>query len=193
MSRTITVKPIRRNRLYLDAVVLVHYTITKINRTFSRKTKELLSKIESGEYEGVVSLLALMECTKVIRHLEASINSNCNPRDWKKRMSALVAALLQFKNVRIVEGSPTNRSYSPKIKDLLYGAISWQAYDIMDKYPGRCKQTPRGYKHDGLSACDCLHICIAKAMGCQSIATFDRDFDESRKEIKPFFIQDRIF
>jgi predicted nucleic acid-binding protein len=195
MSKPIVSVSESKLRLYLDAEILVHYVLRKIDRSKARKCQKLLSTIQKGDYEGVVSLLALMECTKVVRELAAEMMI-CRPSDWKEMIGKSVKALMEINNLTFVEGSPEERVASAKIKDLLYGNLSWQAYAIIEKYSGKCVPNPSdrtSAKHDGLSPCDCLHICIAKAMDCDQMATFDRDFKESKAEITPYFVQDNVY
>jgi predicted nucleic acid-binding protein len=34
-----------------------------------------------------------------------------------------------------------------------------------------------------------MHLAIAKEAGCTKLATFDRDFDETRAELQPILLQ----
>jgi predicted nucleic acid-binding protein len=49
------------------------------------------------------------------------------------------------------------------------------------------------YKHKGVGCVDCLHIALAKRIGCDMIATFDRGFEETKGEIEAFIIQDNVW
>jgi predicted nucleic acid-binding protein len=189
-----TVLPVS-NRLYIDSTVLVYHEFKNFKPTFSQRSEELLSKIERGKYEGIVSILSIMELVKSIRGLLTECN-NCDKNAWREATRSAIEAIYKIKNIQIIEGDPTERKTSSQIEDLLYSTFIWKGFEILNKYPGKpgkSKSINHDFEHDGLSPVDTLHITLAQKMSCSKIATFDHDFKESRGEIMPLMLQEDIY
>lgn len=179
-----------QERLYIDTQVFVYYFITKEKPEFSLIAKRFLQKIEDGKYEGVVSLLTLMELTKTVRSLSVQLMSEYDPQTWKERMSEAYKVINSIKNIKIVEGNPDERVGTALIKGILYSEIVKEAHGILEKYTGKVYDSRQeGLIHSGINCVDGLHIVLARKTGCYKIATFDNGFLETTSEIVPLLLQ----
>jgi len=179
-------------RLYIDSNVLIFYYITKFDVRFSTICREFLKKVESGKYEGVVSLLGLMELVKQIRELLVK-SGTYDPSDWQASIRKAIEGIYSIKNVKIVEGSQNERRPFGMVSELSHSEIAWESFDIITKYHGKIKEGKNGLEHDGIHPVDALHVALAKRMGCTMIATFDRDFRETAPEVQSLLLQDDAF
>lgn len=180
--------------MYLDTQIFVYYSLTRYVPRFSQIAKSFLQKIEKGKYEGVVSMLAIMELIKVIRSVCVQEMGEYDSKIWKDRISRVITAILKMKNIKLVEGSPEERVGIALIKDLLHSEIVWEGYEIIDRHPGSVQKISRTkFRHKGLSCVDSLHLVLAKKVGCRRIATFDKGFEESRDVLEPVILQKDIW
>ena len=179
-------------RVYVDSTVLVFNFITQFDPRFSRAAKEFLKRVESGKYEGIISLFVLMELAKQIRELMVKANV-CRPQDWQDSIKIAIEAIYKMQNMKIVEGNSAERKSLTTALSLLHSEIAWDSFDIMSKYHGSTKQKNGELEHDGIHPVDALHIALAKRMGCALIATLDHDFRETDHEIKSLLLQTDVF
>lgn len=179
-------------RVYVDTSVLVFFFITTFNTAFSRKSKDFLSKVESGEYEGTISLFALMELIKQIRELLVKADV-CMKADWEQAIKQAFQAIYSMQNIKIIEGTVVEKDETDSITLLTHSEIAWDSFNIMNKYCGTVKVNNGGFCHDGIHPVDAVHIALAKRMGCTAIATFDRDFRETDDVVKSLFLLDDLF
>lgn len=114
-------------RLYLDTQIFVYYSLTRYHSKFSQIAKRFLEKIQKGKYEGVVSILTVMELVKAIRSICVEVLGEYDPKTWKKRIGKMVEAIIKMKNIKLIEGDPTERVGLSLIKDLLYSEIMFIA------------------------------------------------------------------
>ena len=56
-------------RIYIDANVLVYYFYSKYRQDFSRNATDLLNKVVTKKFEGIISNLTIMELIKSLREL----------------------------------------------------------------------------------------------------------------------------
>jgi predicted nucleic acid-binding protein len=179
-------------RIYVDSSVLVYFFISNLDPKFSKKSKDFLERVESGKYEGTISLFALMELVKQLRELLVRANI-CSPADWDVSIKKALEKIYKMPNIKIVEGTLAERKQSLTPFSLSHSEIAWDSFDIMNKYQGSVKIKSGNYEHDGLHPIDAVHVTLAKRMGCVMIATFDRDFKETNGEITPLLLQDDTF
>lgn len=173
------------NRIYLDSGVLIKwlygdsYTIPAAQR--------FLKEVSSGKYEGIISLLAVKEFIKFIRHLSVTNGEN-NPQKWLDKEKNLLASVWKLKGVKIIEGKSEEHVVTGT--NLAFADVSMEALSLMRKYGGSAKRNPQTNKmeHDGLHPMDALHLAVAKGMGCSKIATFDNDFNETKSELEPVYL-----
>jgi predicted nucleic acid-binding protein len=152
--------------------------------------KRFLQRVQDGKYEGVVSLLTLMELTKNVRSLCVKLLGEYDSRSWNERMAEAYKVINSIKNIKIIEGNPDERVGTALIKDILYSDIVKEAHSILAKYSGKVYDDPeKGFIHSGLNCVDGLHIILAKRTGCYKIATFDNGFLETASEIVPLLLQ----
>jgi predicted nucleic acid-binding protein len=179
-------------RIYVDSCVLVFHFITRFEPRYSAKCKELLEKVESGKYEAMISLFALMELVKQIRELLVKQNV-FDHGEWQESVKEAVEAIFRMKNVKIVEGNPDERKAIATDSGLSHSAIAWDSFDIINKYQGSVKRRKNEFEHDGIHPVDAVHISLARKMGCSMIATLDRDFREADSEVKSLLLQEDIY
>lgn len=180
-------------RLYLDTNIFVHCGLIHLNKDKARRSKKLLKQISEGKYQGIVSLLCLTELCEVIRGLSVEALGVYSPKDWKEMIKETMKFIFGTPNVKIIENNPNERVGTSMIKDLLYCSVAEEAYRLIEKYEGKTAEERGEFKHKGPGCVDCLHIALAKRINCDKIATFDRDFEMTKKEIEPFIIQDKIW
>lgn len=179
-------------RVYIDSCVLIFYYITKFDANKSETCRNFLKSVESGKYEGVVSLFGLMELVKQIRELMVK-TGNCNPQDWQESVKKAVEGIYSIKNVKIVEGSPSEKKTLAGVSELSHSDIAWEGFDIINKYPGKVRLSKNEIVHDGIHPVDAVHVSLAKRMGCEMIATLDRDFRETTPEVQSLLLQEDVF
>ena len=180
-------------RLYLDANIFVHCGLKRLDEDKARRSKKLLKQIAEGKYEGVASLLCLTEICEVIRGLAVEVFNIHSAKDWREMIEETVRFVFQNKNIKIIENNPNERIGTARIKDLLYYSIAEEAHKLIKNYEGKTVKEQDGFRHKGVGCIDCFHLALAKRIGCDMIATFDRDFEETKGEIEPFIVQDRIW
>jgi predicted nucleic acid-binding protein len=157
---------------------------------FSDIAKRFLKKIEEGKYEGVVSLLTLMELTKAVRSLCVELMSEYDPENWKQFIAKVYEVINSFKNIKIVEGNPSERVGISMIRDILYSEIVKEAHNILSRHNGKVFVNEKGkLTHSGINCVDSLHIILARKTGCGRIATFDNGFVETKSEMIPLMLQ----
>jgi predicted nucleic acid-binding protein len=179
-------------KIYVDSSVLVFFFVTNFDKRFSKVSKDFLTRVESGKYEGMISLFVLMELIKQVRELLVKANI-CNRKDWDANIKKAVEAIYKMQNIKIVEGSSDEQKSSSIVSGLSHSEIAWESFEVMNKYQGFVKQKNNELEHDGIHPVDAVHITLAKKMGCSMIATLDRDFRETDGEIKSLLLQEDIF
>jgi predicted nucleic acid-binding protein len=179
-------------RVYVDTSVLVFFFITSFNANFSSKSKEFLDKIRAGKYEGTISLFVLMELVKQIRELLVRADV-CTKEDWEKAIKMAFEAIYSMPNMKIIEGTVLEKGKTDKLSLLYHSEIAWDSFNIMTKYCGKVKVNGAIFCHDGIHPVDAVHIALAKRMGCTAIATFDKDFRETDKEVPSIVLMEDVF
>lgn len=179
-------------RVYVDTSVLVFFFITTFNPAFSKKSKEFLTKVESGKYEGTISLFALMELVKQIRELLVRADV-CSKVDWEREIKSAFEAIYKMQNIKIIEGMVAEKGKLDQVSLLTHSEVAWDSFNIMNKYCGAVKLNNGSLVHDGIHPVDAVHIALAKKMGCSAIATLDRDFKETDGEVQSLILLDDIF
>ena len=152
------------------------------------KAQKFLNEVSSGKYEGIISLLAVKEFVKFIRNLSVTSYGENNPQKWLQREERLLKSVWKIKGVKIIEGKSEERIVSGTT--LAFADVSMEALTLLRKYGGSVKRDPTTNKmvHDGLAPMDTLHIAVAKGMGCSKIATFDKDFNETKGELESMYL-----
>lgn len=174
-------------KLYIDPNVLVYYLKPRYRRDLAEISKRFLNYIERGRFKGVVSTIGMMEIIKIIREILVEIEGVHNPDDWKREVDEAIKSIYGIENIQIVEGKHDEMPTEPPEKFHFSGLVR-QAFTILRNYSGKTgedRERQGRYVHDGLYPMDALHIALAKAIGCDKIATFDQDFAESKAEIPP--------
>ncbi len=117
-----------------------------------------------------------MELLKILREIELEFEGVMSPADWQRDANIAIASIYKMKNIKIYEEPSSSVQF---LADSL---------DVLRTYPGAIKRVGDHDKHDGIHPMDALHILMAKRLGCTEIATFDRDFDETSREIPPIIL-----
>jgi predicted nucleic acid-binding protein len=173
----------------VDASVLV--SCASRRHPFWAFATRFLGKVQHGDYEGIVSTLALMECITGVRDFLTKQGVRDTKR-WEAAVKSHFEALYKMPNLKFIDGTPQNpsaKSANWPVSDILL-----EAFTILSSYSGKAiedRNTRRAfptYKYDGLYSPDALHIVLAKRSGCSRLATFDQDFIESKKEIPPIVL-----
>lgn len=175
-------------RLYLDSCIIIAY-FTSFH-PFHAKAKDILSKIESNKFTGIISSLCLMEFMKILR--EALVESGLRAMDEvEKIIKEHLKTLFMTDNIRFVEGRPPEFEPISEVKTAYFYIISHDSFRVLSQYCGCVKldenQNPM---HDGLSPSDAVHIALAKHVGCDKLVTTDWDFKECQSEITPLILGD---
>jgi len=183
----------RGERLYIDSNILVYYFYTKQRNDLSKKAQNLLQKIESAKFEGVISSFTLMEVMKSLRELLIKYGNVRKVTDIENIIREQIFGLFAIRNIRFVEGRPPDFTPMSEVKELLFCKICNEAFSILCKCTGKpdYDQETGQVVHKGLHAPDILHIVLAKELQCDKLATFEWNFREAQKEIVPLILQDR--
>jgi predicted nucleic acid-binding protein len=174
-------------KVYIDSSVLVSCAST--NHPFWPYATNFLGKVQHGNYEGITSTLALMECITGIRGILAHQGIR-DTKKWEKAVKDHFDALYKMQNLRFIDGTPADpkTEFDWRLSDVLFESLA-----ILVKYSGKAVEDRQNrklskLKHDGLYAPDAIHVVLAKRSGCSRLATFDQDFLESKKEIQPIVL-----
>jgi ferredoxin-thioredoxin reductase catalytic subunit len=92
------------HRVYVDTSVLVFFFITNFDPKFSKASKEFFTRVESGKYEGMISLFALIELIKQLRELLVRANI-CMPKDWEEATKKAIEAIYKMQNIKTKRGT----------------------------------------------------------------------------------------
>lgn len=180
-------------RIYLDTNIFIHCGLSQLDQGKAKRSKKLLEQISQGKYEGVVSTLCLLEICEVVRGLAVEVLGVNSPADWKAMISSTIEFIFKNKNIKVIESNPEERLGTSKIKDLMYCSVVDDAHRMIVKYSGTTKEERGKFVHKGVGCVDCLHLALAKMVECDLIATFDRGFEETRIEVEPLIIQDKVW
>jgi hypothetical protein len=111
-----------------------------------------------------------------------------NPVDWDNEFSHAMNIIYRLKNMRIIKEASFGSGYGRQC--YLHQLID-EITRIMRHYKGKAvdlRGNPTKQVHDGLGSPDCIHVFLARRYGCDKIATFDHDFEESRPDIVPLLL-----
>lgn len=178
------------NRIYIDTNVLFNW-LFGVTATTLKPATDFIKDIQRGRYVGVISYLTLNELLKVISNLLVD-KGKTDPAEWKSKREEAIRKIfaIDSNQIEIVSGTTNDSTHNEN--ELLFGKISDNAYDLMEKYPGTVKydNTARKDKHKGMSTVDTLHVELAKIFNCSKIASFDSDFKEVNSEIKQLVVKE---
>ncbi|MGI0056525.1 MAG: type II toxin-antitoxin system VapC family toxin [Nitrosarchaeum sp.] len=167
---------------YLDTNIFVYYFKSKFYPDNSKIAKLFLEKIENGKYQGVISNLVLMELIKQLHEIAVEFEQRYSQADWKKEIEMAISTIYKIKNLD-VKNDIIENNINLSYKDILDNGLQ-----IMTKYQGSV-ETKSKIVHDGIHSMDAFHIITAKKLGCSKLATFDKDFCETKNEIPPLILQ----
>jgi predicted nucleic acid-binding protein len=180
-------------RIYIDANVLVYYFYSKYRKDFSKNATDLLNKVATKKFEGIISNLTIMELIKSLRELLVEYGKIGKIADIDTIVEKTIKPLFLMDNICFVEGRPTDFEPAIEIAKLYYHSASNECLKLMNVYKGKVGSdyTSGMPKHQGLHAPDFFHLFLAKQLRCDKIATFDWAFQETRSEVVPLILQDR--
>lgn len=181
-------------RVYVDSSVLCNWYSEDNNASPKNSFKpniasKFLDDVKEGKYEAVVSLLAIKEVVKFIRNIFV-LSGKSKSEAWMKEEKNVIDRILRLQGVKIIEGRADEiRLLKPE--EMAFGNLSHDALAILQKYGGGVKfiKKKERFEHDGVHPMDVLHIALAKKMLCAKIATFDKDFKETKKEIESIILE----
>ena len=177
-----------QQRIYIDTNVLYNWLFGASTKTHKPAT-DFIQDIKDGKYVGVISDITLNELCKIIRHLLVKAGKN-DPVVWKRKQDEAIRKIYSIKMEQIDIVSGTSKDTQRSSSELEFGNISSEAYNIMEKYPGKIISSHGQNKHKGLSTVDSLHVILAKVFNCSKIASFDGDFHETHSEIPEMIISE---
>ncbi|MFQ5951635.1 MAG: type II toxin-antitoxin system VapC family toxin [Candidatus Geothermarchaeales archaeon] len=165
-------------RYYIDTNVLINYQLGHVVKGFADRATRFLLQVEDGRYEGIVSILTLLEFISAARRILAEKGDVDDSDQREEIVSESVEAIFQMKNLTMVDFSHDEITLSDSLL---------RAYDVLRRYfTGR---TTSNGRHLTLKAADALHIVMAQRLGCDKIVTFDENFVETEPEIEPILLQ----
>lgn len=189
----------RRYRFYIDTNVLVNYVYMGDSPDQNELADLFMKKIRAARFDGVVSLLALVELVKVMRRLLLAGNKPFRAilrqglKSHTDIIKDIIKQLYDEPNLIFVEGTPPNPVSIPGYVELTYSAASYKSLELMLRYPGKLNSYgPKGPDHKGIFPIDAYHIVLAKCSNCHALATFDTDFEETGGEIRALILQRRM-
>lgn len=158
---------------------------------FHNKAKDILSKIESEKFIGVISALCLMEFIKILREALVESGRFGNMDDVENTIRDFIKALYHIDNIHFVEGRPPEFEPIPDIENVYYYVISHDSLRILSQHHGNIGiNNARNRFHDGISQSDAFHVALAKHLGCDKLVTTDWDFKDCQNEITPLVLGD---
>lgn len=180
------------DRIYFDSSVLINWLTGSGSKTKGLATN-FIDGVRDGKYEGIISLVTLMEVVKVLRVLYVNKGIN-DPDEWNKKTDEAIDKINRLPQMKIVGGTITDagKSYTRSDCDTMsFGKFTEESLELLQKYPGSVKQDGSGKKlqHNGISPVDALHIIVAKRFECNKIVSFDHDFNETSSEITPVVLE----
>jgi len=176
------------DRIYIDSNVLIYYFKPRHKPQYSALSKRFLKNVEEGRFEGIVSIFSILELIKIIREILVQLEDVRDPKEWEKEIRIVIETIFKTNNIKIVEGPSKECARFDDIRDLLYATVLWDSFELMNKYQGKILWNGHEFRHEGLYPADTLHLVLAKKTGCNKIATFDRDFDETRDVVQPIIL-----
>lgn len=174
-------------KVYLDANILITYAVGPEKDDKFDLAKQVFDKIKSGEYEGVISTLTLMEVLGVFRrHIGTDRQRMYSvPRDTQgeyvqtesqSMFQSMLGELVKMGNIKFEDG-----------KSVDLASVLNPSLDIMKEVKGIvkfyntcgiCNSQARVSVHKAVATMDIIHTTIAKETGCESLITFDKGFKE---------------
>ena len=178
------------NRVYIDTNVLFNW-LFGVKATTAKPATDFIKDVENGKYVGIISDVTLNELVKIIRNIMVE-RGQTDPASWERKKKEAIRKIYAIKKEQIEIVSGTINDCEKSEDDLVFGKISDQAYNIIQKYPGVAKwdDSEKKTKHKGMSTADTFHVILAKIFNCDKIASFDSDFKEVSSEIKQLVVKE---
>lgn len=168
-------------RYYIDTNVLVNYAVGHDVQDFHESAERFLEKVEDGTYEGILSPLTILEYISVVRRILAN---ESHVQDTEKREEAIREAIsffIELDNVVTVKFEPNEVPRMTEGEGQI-SSVFVEAYNIILTY-NEGRLAAHG-KYKFLSAADAIHLVLADLVGCDGIASFDKDFENTEDELE---------
>jgi len=181
-------------KAYLDANILIAYAVGPEKDNQYYKSKEIFDKIRQNTFVGVISTLTLAEILGVLRVIKASedleyLNKLRSQEqldyvlnESKILFDTMVGELLQMPNVMFERGKNTN--FQSMLDDVLSVLNNIKGVVKIYNNCKKCGSNLPVSTHKGVATVDLLHALMAKDIGCDSLITFDKGFNELKSESK---------
>ncbi len=171
----------------MDTNILITYVVGPEKDDKFDLAKQVFGKIRSGEYEGVISTLTLMEVLGVFRRQVGTDRERMYlvPRptqgeyvqtESQSMFQSMLGELVKMPNTKFEEGKSVN-----------LGSVLNSSLDIMKEVKGVvkfyntcgfCDSRASVSVHKAVATMDIIHATMAKETGCESLITFDKGFKE---------------
>jgi len=162
-------------RIYIDSCVFINKSFKDaVKKTEKDLAEDFLQKVEDGECDGVITPFVILEIMTAGRGM--LIRRTKKPMDEIEK--EVLEALENVSRMQNLYVYPNPRIHID-IEKALHMA---QSFGL--KYPGKivkCRPNrgrPFGRNHDGMFACDLLHLAFALNSDCDEFVTFDKDFKD---------------
>lgn len=175
-------------KAYLDANILIDYVVgpEEGNNQYA-KALSVFSEIKEGKILGVVSTLTQMEILGVFRMIKGSELEEIKSKPEKSRLEyvlkeskgmfeKMMSEIIRMPNIKLEKGKTTN------LQTVLNEALT-----IMNDIKGdirffnhckKCGSENQSSGHRAVATVDILHAILARDIGCESLITFDKGFNE---------------
>ncbi|MDK2939881.1 MAG: hypothetical protein PWQ51_2046 [Methanolobus sp.] len=162
-------------KVYVDTNIFInhlfgHKSKDPLDKRNAILSREKLREIENGQYQGVISVLTIMEVYVVARRLVALNSANSHDLDEIDKI-VKEKAMKAFYSINNLELIPNNDF------DLPISTVLADGYRYIQKYNGRIWKQNGKLKHKAMNSPDSIHLSLAIRYNCDEFWTADKDFD----------------
>ncbi|MCK4443100.1 MAG: type II toxin-antitoxin system VapC family toxin [Thermoplasmata archaeon] len=160
-------------RTYIDSCVFV-YHLFQGEKPLGKAAKQFLTRLEDGEFHGVISPFVILEIHTVGRRILV-LNTKKTEEEIEEDVTKEMVRLAEFPNLSLFP-TPSH--------PLNLNKIFLLAFPFLKKYFGRIescgqtRKTPEGRDHRALYTVDLIHLATAISSECDEFATTDRLFED---------------
>ncbi|HKM78262.1 MAG TPA: PIN domain-containing protein [Candidatus Bathyarchaeia archaeon] len=172
--------------VYLDTSVWLSITLS--NDRNHNKALQVLAKVRSGGYVAIISRHVLSEVLDVLRKqaltkttIKNSLDANAHRRLVERQYRQFTATILGMQNVIVKD---TTVATVEVLKETL--RLQREIWGTLGKTNACpiCNSLYGFVSYDGPFKDDAMHLVLADKVGCDSLISFDRDFQMLKRSTR---------
>jgi len=171
--------PVHRQTIpvyYVDSSVLLNLFLGSSRPGEADAAKRFMARIAQGAAKGIVSTWVLMEVITVLRRARAK-KGVTKTEEIETGVESVLGSIYRIRNLKFVSGKPDEISHTGGQALELWRILEDGLEHLRDSlYTVEWNEEQKSYLINGIAGNDALHIMLAKAFGCDSLATFDKGF-----------------